>query len=217
VTFGHEFCGRVKQAPAGSKLQVGQAVVADPRLYCRSCHRCGIKETGSCDLWGFRGLSGGGGGFSQCMSIHENQVYAIPESLLPYGALVEPLAVAWHGAKQTGLKDFKGKKILIIGGGPIGIALVLVLRAWGADKIIVSEPTVARRKNNEGLADHVLNPIEQNVGDECRALTDGQGVDIAFDAAGVAAGMKSGCDALGFKGLYVNIAGWEQPASRPSR
>jgi threonine dehydrogenase-like Zn-dependent dehydrogenase len=211
VTLGHEFCGRVKKAPAGSKLTEGQAVVADPRLYCRSCHRCDIKETVSCSLWGFRGLSGGGGGFSQYMSIHESQVYAIPDSLLPYGALVEPLAVAWHAAKRSDLTDFRGKSVLIVGGGPIGIALVLVLRSWGADKIIVSEPTVARRKQNESLADHVLSPIDQNIGDECRALTDGEGVDICFDAAGVPAGLSAGCDALRFKGLYINVAGWEQP------
>jgi threonine dehydrogenase-like Zn-dependent dehydrogenase len=145
------------------------------------------------------------------MSIHESQVYAIPDSLLPYGALVEPLAVAWHAAKRSDLTDFRGKSVLIVGGGPIGIALVLVLRSWGADKIIVSEPTVARRKQNESLADHVLSPIDQNIGDECRALTDGEGVDICFDAAGVPAGLSAGCDALRFKGLYINVAGWEQP------
>jgi (R,R)-butanediol dehydrogenase/meso-butanediol dehydrogenase/diacetyl reductase len=162
-------------------------------------------------MWGFRGLSGGGGGFSQYMSIHESQVYAIPDSLLPYGALVEPLAVAWHAAKRSGLKNFQGKSILIVGGGPIGIALVLVLRACGSEMIIVSEPTVARRKQNEGLAEYVLNPVEQNIGDECRALTNGEGVDIAFDAAGVPAGLNAACDSLKFKGLYINVAGWEQP------
>ncbi|KIW01153.1 chlorophyll synthesis pathway protein BchC [Verruconis gallopava] len=215
VTLGHEFCGRVKQASENSNLKSGTAVVADPRLYCRSCNRCGIKETVSCDKWGFRGLSGGGGGFSQYVAIHESQIYPIPDSLLPYGALVEPLAVAWHAVKRAGDLDFTNKTVLIVGGGPIGIALLLVLRAFNCKKIIVSEPTDARRKQNEELADHTLNPMEQNIGDECRALTDGEGVDISFDAAGVGPGFHAACDALKYKGLYVNVAGWEQAMPNP--
>lgn len=213
VTLGHEFCGRIKEAPSGSKFKAGQAVVVDPRLYCRSCNRCNIQDTVTCDQWGFRGLSGGGGGFSQFVSAHESQVYAIPDELLPFGALVEPLAVAWHAVKRVPYEDFSDKSALIVGGGPIGIALVLVLKAFGIKNVIVSEPTAARRKQNEELADHVLNPIDQNVGDECRKLTNGEGVDITFDAAGVPRGLHAGVDALKFKGWYINVAGWEEPVS----
>jgi (R,R)-butanediol dehydrogenase/meso-butanediol dehydrogenase/diacetyl reductase len=55
----------------------------------------------------------------------------------------------------------------------------------------------------------VLNPIEDGIGDACRKLTGGEGVDIAFDAAGVQRGLDAGFDALRFKGLYINVAGWE--------
>lgn len=210
VTLGHEFCGRVKQAPPNSKLKTGQAVVADPRIYCRSCHHCTGNNTVFCDSWGFRGLSGGGGGFSQYMSIHESQVYPITDELLPYGALVEPLAVAWHAVKRAGLDKFTKESVLVIGGGPIGIALVLVLKAFGATNIIMSEPTPTRRKQNQELVDHVLNPIEQNVGEECRKLTGGVGVDIVFDAAGVPRGFAAGVDAVRFRGTWINVAGWEE-------
>ena len=213
VTMGHEFCGRISETSTGSKFKPGQAVVADPRLYCRSCKRCNMNDTVTCDLWGFRGLSGGGGGFSQFVGIHESQLYAIPDELLPYGALVEPLAVAWHAVKRAPIDDFSDKSALILGGGPIGIALVLVLKAFGAKNVIVSEPTDARRKQNEELAHHVLNPIEQNIGDECRKLTNGDGVDFVFDAAGVPRGFHAGVDAIKFKGWYINVAGWEEAVS----
>ena len=211
VTLGHEFCGRVKEAPSGSKFKTGQAVVCDPRLYCRSCNSCGIQQTVDCEKWGFRGLSGGGGGFSQFVSVHESQIYAIPDELLPYGALVEPLAVAWHAIKRAPTQEFSNKTALVLGGGPIGIALVLVLKAFGASCVIVSEPTEARRKQNQDLAHHVLNPLEQKIGDECRKLTNGQGVDYVFDAAGVPVGMNAGVDALKFHAWYINVAGWEEP------
>jgi threonine dehydrogenase-like Zn-dependent dehydrogenase len=66
VTLGHEFCGHVAQAPEnavsadGSPIVVGQPVMVDPRLNCRSCFSCKGGETNLCDVWGFLGLSGGG-------------------------------------------------------------------------------------------------------------------------------------------------------------
>jgi threonine dehydrogenase-like Zn-dependent dehydrogenase len=213
VTLGHEFCGRISQAPKGSDLKVGQAVMVDPRLYCRSCHPCSTKVTNACDQWGFKGLSGTGGGFSEAVAIDTRMCYPIPESMLEYAALIEPLTVAWHALKISGLKSFKGKTALVVGGGPVGIALIFVLRSWGVDKVFVSEPTVTRRKQNAEFADEVFNPIEQKVGEKCRSLTGGRGVDIVFDAAGIAAGMKDGMDALKQRGTYVNVAAWETPVS----
>lgn len=45
ITMGHEFCGRIVETGPNSSLKVGQAVVADPRLYCSSCHRCDSSAT----------------------------------------------------------------------------------------------------------------------------------------------------------------------------
>jgi threonine dehydrogenase-like Zn-dependent dehydrogenase len=213
VTLGHEFCGRISQAPKGSDLKVGQAVMVDPRLYCHSCHPCSTKATNACDKWGFLGLSGGGGGFSEAVAVDTRLCYPIPESMLEYAALIEPLTVAWHALKVTGLKTFKGKTALVVGGGPVGIALIFVLRTWGINQVFVSEPTVARRKQNEELADRVFNPIEEKVGEMCRSLTGGHGVDIVFDAAGIPAGLADGMDALGQNGIFVNVAVWETPVS----
>jgi threonine dehydrogenase-like Zn-dependent dehydrogenase len=213
VTMGHEFCGRISQAPKGSDLKVGQAVMIDPRLYCHSCHPCSTKATNACDKWGFIGLSGGGGGFSEAVAIDADLCYPIPESMLEYATLIEPLTVAWHALKASGFKTFKGKTALIVGGGPVGIALIFALRSWNVDKVFVSEPTVTRRKQNAEFADEVFNPIKQKVGDECRSQTDGRGVDVVFDAAGIEAGIKDGMDALKRNGTYVNVAGWETPVS----
>jgi threonine dehydrogenase-like Zn-dependent dehydrogenase len=210
--MGHEFCGKIAQVPENSDLKVGQAVMVDPRIHCWSCDLCTTIATNACDKWGFRGLSGGGGGgFSDTVAVDTRMLYAIPESMLEYAALIEPLAVAWHAVKVSGLKNFNGKTVLIIGGGPIGIALIFVLKQWGAGRIFVSEPTPARRAQNKELADEVFNPIEEKVGDMCRFLTNGKGVDVVFDAAGTPLGLVDGMDALKHRGIYVNVAAWEKP------
>jgi len=213
LTFGHEFCGRVSQVPQGSKLKVGQAVMADPRHCCRSCDNCKNHDSNSCQVWGFRGLSGGGGGLAEKCSVQEDQLYVVPDSTLEYAAVLEPLTVVWHAVKAAGFNDYGDKTVLIVGGGPIGIALTYVLRAWNAKSIFISEPTSTRRKQNEKVANVVFNPTAENVGDRCRELTNGKGVDVAFDAAGVPRGLVTAFDALKLHGTYVNIAGWEKPVS----
>ena len=216
ITFGHEFCGRILEIPAGSKLKKGDAVMVDPRLYCSSCHFCDAGVTNGCAQWGFKGLSGGGGGFSEAIAVNESMCYFLPESVpLEYAALLEPLTVAQHALNVSGVKDYSQKKILVLGGGPVGFAVCLALLAWGVGKIFVSEPTTKRKAQIEEFSDVVFNPMEQKIGDECRALTKGRGVDMVFDCAGILPALEAGMDALCFDGIYVNVAGWEKPMTLP--
>jgi len=215
VTMGHEFCGRIKQAPKGSKLKVGQAVMVDPRSIDGTCNQCKMGATHACEVLACLGIHGGGGGFSEVCAVEEAYCYPIPEELLPNAALIEPLAVAWHAIKVPGWSSYKGKTVLIVGGGPIGIALVFALRHWGAGRIFVSEPAAMRRKQNEELADEVFDPLKVKIVDVCRARTDGAGVDIVFDAAGTPAGLADGMAALKYRGTYLNVATWKTPLIIP--
>lgn len=210
--MGHEFCGRVDKVSEGSKLQIGQAVMVDPRLYCRACDRCDLAQTNVCSQWAFRGLHGQGGGFAEMVAVEEEMCYPLPDSIpLSDAALIEPLVVGRHTLKTTGVDNFEDLSILILGGGPVGLAVIFNLRARGAKKIFVSEPTLKRQQQAAEFADRIFNPLQVKVGDACRELTDGKGVDLVFDCAGIAAGLKDGMDALRAKGTYVNVAGWEKP------
>ncbi|OCK77958.1 threonine dehydrogenase [Lepidopterella palustris CBS 459.81] len=218
ITLGHEFCGRVVSAPADSHLKPGQAVMIDPRLYCKSCSRCSTKSTNACCSWGFHGLSGAGGGFSESIAVDPSMCYPLPDSVpLELAALIEPLAVAWRAVKLTNIDDFGNRPILVLGGGPVGIAVIFVLRAKGAKRVFVSEPTTRRAEQNAQLADVVFNPIKEDVGERCRELTGGEGVDFVFDCAGIPSGFENGMDALRYRGTYVNIAGYEKPMTIPLR
>ncbi|QRD07416.1 hypothetical protein JI435_131920, partial [Parastagonospora nodorum SN15] len=72
----------------------------------------------------------------------------------------------------------------------------------------VSEPSSARAVQNDQIADAVFNPIKENVGERCCELTGGEGADVAFDCAGAQKGMDAALDALRYRGLYMNVAGW---------
>ncbi|OQU97386.1 hypothetical protein CLAIMM_03320 [Cladophialophora immunda] len=215
VTIGHEFCGRVKTAPPGSNLKEGQPVMVDPHVQCRKCLSCTSGYDHLCDKLAFIGNNGGscGGGLAEFVTVNSDHVHPLPENVsLDFAALIEPLVVGYHATQQAGV-GLEGKSILILGAGPIGIALISNLRACGVKQILLSEPTAKRSLTAKDLVERIIDPRSENVGDVCRQRTDNKGVDVVFDCAGVQVAMDAGLDALSFKGTYVNIAQWEKPFS----
>lgn len=211
LTMGHEFAGRIVSAPSGSKLAEGQKVMVDPRIYCNKCSRCSTGNTHGCTTLGFKGLNSCGG-FSEFVAVDSKLCYRLPDNLdLSLAALIEPLAVAWHAVALCDISDWANKTSLILGGGPVGIACAIVLRSRGCKQIFVSEPTSTRAEQNKKIADAVFNPINDNIGEKCRGLTNSEGVDVAFDCAGVQKGFDAGMDALRHRGLYMNVAAWGTP------
>lgn len=127
-------------------------------------------------------------------------------------ALIEPLAVAWHAVEISPYKP--GDSVLIVGGGPIGLAVLQCLKARGAEKIIISEVASKRRDFAKQFgAHHVLDPTMDDIVARVRELCDGQGANVAFDAAGVQAGLDQAVLAIRARGTLVNIAVWEEAAT----
>ena len=125
---------------------------------------------------------------------------------------MEPLAVAWHAVNISPFK--KGDSVLILGGGPIGLAVVQVLKARGAEKIILSE--MAPRRKDFAIrfgAEYVLDPSKDDVVARVKEICNGQGADVAFDAAGVQAGLDQAIQSIRARGTLVNIAVWEKNAT----
>jgi threonine dehydrogenase-like Zn-dependent dehydrogenase len=111
--------------------------------------------------------------------------------------------------KVSPFKD--GDAVLILGGGPIGISVILALKARGAGKIIVSEVSRRRQEFAEKFGAHyTLDPTREDVVKRCRELCDGQGVNVVYDCAGVQAGLDAGIHSLRARGTFVNIAIWEK-------
>lgn len=225
VSLGHEFCGTIMVIPEGydGPLKLGMEVMVDPRLNCGKCHACRSGNEHICEKWGFLGLSGGGGGgsgFSELVNVAQSMCHVLPENVdVNDAVLIEPLAVGRHAISVSGIDDqrWRDLSVLVLGGGPVGLAVLYNLRAVGAGTVFVSEPTNKRQELVVGLGlahtQNVLNPLIANVSDETRQKTGGLGIDIVFDCSGVPPGMSAGVDSLKIKGIYVNVAGWEQPVS----
>lgn len=211
ITLGHEFSGTVVEVGAGvTSLQPGQHVSVQPTIFDGTCGACTRNLENVCYNGGFVGLSGWGGGLSDACVVPADYALPLPDEIpLDVGALVEPLAVGWHAVSQSPLTP--NSSILILGGGPIGIAIILALRARGCGKIIVSEPSARRQEFVKHFgADVVLDPTSADVVKRTQELAGGEGVDIVFDCAGVAVGLAAACKAIKVKGTVVNVAIWEK-------
>ncbi|KAK7973359.1 hypothetical protein PG988_007493 [Apiospora saccharicola] len=118
---------------------------------------------------------------------------------------------AWHAVEIAAIKP--GDDVLVMGAGPIGLAVIQCLKAQNLGGQIIVVELSGKRKEfaRQCGATTVLDPQEEDVVAKCRSLTGGQGPAVALECAGVAASMNAACRAVRTKGLIVNVALWEEP------
>ena len=103
------------------------------------------------------------------------------------------------------------KTAIVFGSGPIGATTVQCLRAGGASLVVVAEVADQRKEMARNIgADVVINPTQEDVAEAVEKLTDGLGVDAAFDAAGAQETFRTAFQATARGGKVVNVAVWEQ-------
>ena len=214
ITIGHEFSGVIKKLGKGvTGLKEGQNVAVQPTIYCGHCGACKVNAENACPNGGFIGLSGGGGGMSEAVVAPAEAVMPLPSNVdLDIGALVEPLAVAWHAVDASPIAQVKEPQCLVFGGGPIGLAVVQVLLARGAKTVICAEVAKKRQEFAKDFgAHHVLDPSKEDVVKRSFELCGGvNGPDIVFDCAGVPKSLEGACNAVRSRGTVINVAIWEK-------
>jgi len=194
-------------------VQEGENVTIEPIYRCGECRPCKSGRYHLCTVIGFHGLMADGG-MAEYTVVPRNQVHKLPDTVgLELGALVEPMSVAYHAAVLGDVND--QSSALIYGAGPIGIGLWFALRGMGLTEIDVVEPSETRRKSIEALGARTLDPTALDVPALVADRTDGNGVDAAFDAAGVAAAVESALDCVGERRPLISVAIYDKPLPTP--
>ena len=192
TVMGHEFSGTVTEIGNGVEgFAIGDPVIVRPGVSCRECYYC-IRGVPNLCIGGnipVLGLSPHiNGAFAEYVRIMrpEMQLTPLPDSIsLQMAALTEPYCVAMHSLRKSRFRP--GDSILVIGAGPIGLALIELLALGGAGRITVIEKSEARIGQAAKFgADEMLNPDTEGIGlfDKVRSLNNIVGPDIIFECAG---------------------------------
>lgn len=214
VTLGHEMSGVVYAVGDGvTDLAVGDHVVVEPYIIRDDIDTSPANNAYhlSADM-NFIGLAGRGGGLAEKIVVQRRWVHPVGDIPLDEAALIEPLSVGYHAFQRSGAKA--GDFALVGGAGPIGLLTAAVLKAQGITVAITELSDLRRQKAlDTGVADHVFDPAAENVVDGVRALTNGQGADVAFEATSVNAVLDTLFDAVRPLGVITVISIWGKPAS----
>ncbi|CAM4353570.1 NAD(P)-dependent alcohol dehydrogenase [Paenibacillus phoenicis] len=183
--LGHECAGTVVAIGKGVKqLQVGDRVALEPGVTCGQCEFCKSGRYNLCPDVEFLATPPYHGCFENYIAFPENMAFKLPSSITTReGALVEPLSVGMHAAKQGGVT--LGSSVVILGAGCIGLTTLLASKAFGAIDITVVDVIPKRLdKALELGATRVINAAEMDAVKLIYELTDGEGVDIVMETAG---------------------------------
>lgn len=205
--FGHEFSGVVTEVGERiTDVSIGDNVVAETGIVCRKCRFCKMGKHNLCPNRKPLGLAWDGA-FAEYVKVPGINVHVLPDGLsLNEAALTEPTAVAVHAVIERAQVK-AGDTMAVIGTGPIGLLTMQCSRVAGASMILSSGHHDNRLKVAKDIgADVIVNEKRENVVKRAKQLTEGFGVDIAFEATGNPSAVKQAIAMTG-KGGKVAIIG----------
>jgi threonine dehydrogenase-like Zn-dependent dehydrogenase len=148
VVMGHEFSGRVLDYGEGTRRTwpAGTPVVSLPML----------RHDGVAQMTGLS--SKAPGGYAERVLAQEVFTFAVGNGYsAELAALTEPMAVAWHAVRTSAIG--RRETAVVVGCGPIGLAVILMLKARGVRHVVASDYSAARRALAEQCgADLVVDP-----------------------------------------------------------
>ncbi|MGK3940014.1 alcohol dehydrogenase catalytic domain-containing protein [Streptomyces caeruleatus] len=204
AVLGHEMSGRiVRVGPGVEGWQPGDAVTVMPLRWDDTCPACRAGHQHICQHLDFIGIDSPGA-MQQRWTVPATTLVRVPQDVpLERAALVEPTAVAVHDVGRAAIQP--GERVVVVGGGPVGILIALVARDAGAEVRVV-ELSAHRRSLAEELGLVTWDPAADDVTDLLRAWTGDAGADVAFEVSGAAAGVETAVDVLGVRGRLCLVA-----------
>jgi 2-desacetyl-2-hydroxyethyl bacteriochlorophyllide A dehydrogenase len=207
--LGHELTAEVAAvAPGVDSVKVGQRVTVNPARACGFCAYCKGGQINLCRKTIMLGSASTtpptDGALAEFVTVRADQCHLLPDDMDDgIGAMMEPLSVALHAVKRAGAVS--GKRVLVTGGGTIGLLVAMTARAFGAVPVAVSDLVAVRRNKAIELgADMALDPTAHDLRHQVQELT-GLGFDMVFEASGAPPALRAAFDLVRPGGTIVQI------------
>lgn len=221
ATLGHEFSGVIAKAGKNAinrrtnkRFEEGEAVCAEEMAWCGHCRPCADGFPNHCENLEEIGFSIDGA-YAEYIAVEAKYCWSIEglrelygeEKMFVLGSMVEPTSVAYTAVIERGGGIRAGDNVLILGGGPIGVAACAVLKRAGASKVILSEPSPERTKLGAALgATDLINPLEVDAAEKVLELTDGFGVSLILEATGLPDVVWKDVEKVVWEGRAINTS-----------
>ncbi len=218
VIPGHEMTGEVvKVGEHVDEVQAGDRVVVCPIIACGECYFCLLGRRNRC----LKRITLGyeeDGGFAQYLRapgelVHLGHMIKIDPSLdYELAVMTEPIACVLNSLETCRLRP--GDVVFVIGAGPMGLAHLLLAKALGASKVIMSDPMPERRAAAEAMgATLCIDPTSHSVRQEVLAATGGMGADVGILSVGAGDAIEEGIQAMRKQGFF-NLFGGFPPGTQ---
>jgi len=199
-TLGHEFSGVVVEAGekainkrTSKRFERGEPVTAEEMFWCSFCKPCADGYPNHCENLQELGFTVDGA-FAEYVKVDARYVWSLEalkgkyseKDLFLTGSLVEPTSVAYNAVIERGGGIRPGDNVAILGGGPIGLAAVTILKRAGAANVILSEPSKARAEKGKKMGvDYLIDPTREDFAKRLLDVTGGMGADLYLEATGL--------------------------------
>ena len=220
IVMGHEAAGRVESVGAQvTSFQAGDRVTFDSTIYNPESFFSRRGLVNLCDDRRVLGVScedyRQNGAFAELVAVPSHILYSLPPGMtFEQAAMVEPVSIAVHARSLTPLAS--GDTALVFGTGLIGLMMVQVLRAAAVARIVAVDVDPGRLALAAELgAHHVINSATTDVAAAVRALTEGRGADVAFEAVGLEATVRGAVLAVRKGGTVTLIGNLAKEVSLP--
>ena len=216
LVMGHEFCGIVTDPGARDDLKVGDRVTALPISPCGHCEACLKGNPQFClETWTYAvGLAlTNPGAYTKKTAIRPDMVIKVPDNINDNEvAMVEPTAVGLHAIHLADIKV--GARVLVIGGGIIGLVSAMFAKKEGASYVAVSETNKARGDKSVklGVADEWIDATDANF----VAIAGSKQFDFVIDCCGNSPAVSSALMAVKPGGTIVLVGVSLGPVTIPT-
>ncbi|TCS78078.1 L-iditol 2-dehydrogenase [Muricomes intestini] len=183
--LGHEPGGTVVEVGKKVKyLKPGDRVALEPGKTCGKCRFCREGKYNLCQDVVFFATPPVDGVFQEYVAHPETLCFKLPDNVSTLeGALIEPLSVGFHAARQG--DAHAGQCAVVFGAGCIGLVSMMALKACGVSKVYVVDIMEKRlEKAMELGATGVINASQEDVIEAAKRITGEEGFDLAIETAG---------------------------------
>lgn len=209
--LGHELSGELVEIDGNSDFKIGERVTVIPYFNCNHCIACRRGRPNCCSNIEVFGVHIDGG---------MKEFISVPSDKLVHGdnlsyeelCLIEPLAIGAHGVARAHIKP--GDFVVVIGAGPIGLAVMEFARIAGG-QVIALDVNAGRLifcREVMGI-DFVINALQENALEKIIKITDGDRAVCVFDATGNLNAINAGLDYVANSGSYILVGLQGKPFS----